>query len=240
MKTTKACFCASTAVLAGHAGGVLVSKDRTQFTTRRPAVLPLRTPRKARRDAMIGSSTAWTGAYACARVEHEAMEAVESASTEGEALASDSLPSASGSNGDVASATTRAILDDVAANPEYYLNVAGVLLGMTLSIIVLSATVVALDSLPIVPDLLRMIGLVYLFWFLTKFLFNSSARARLATELDEFVAGVRGGEFRVIQGGSATSSLSTPPEPGVAQPLSTSTATTTTASPSSPGEEKAH
>lgn len=99
---------------------------------------------------------------------------------------------------DAASATARAIMDDVAANPEYYLNVSGVLLGLTLSFVVLSATVVALDSLPVVPDLLRMVGLVYLFWFLAKFLFNSSERARLGAEVQEFVDGVRGGEFRVL------------------------------------------
>lgn len=99
---------------------------------------------------------------------------------------------------DAASATARAIMDDIAANPEYYLNVSGVLLGLTLSFVVLSATVVALDSLPIVPDLLRMVGLVYLFWFLAKFLFNSSERARLGAEVQEFVDGVRGGEFRVL------------------------------------------
>lgn len=94
----------------------------------------------------------------------------------------------------------RAILDDVAANPQYYLNVSGVFVGLILSIIVLSATMVALDSLPVVPDVLRMVGLIYLFWFLAKFLFSASERQRLTNEVDEFVASVRGGEFRVIKG----------------------------------------
>lgn len=105
----------------------------------------------------------------------------------------DTLPST-----DSASATAQALLDDVTANPQYYLNVSGVLLGLSLLFIVLSATVVALDSIPIVPDVLRVVGLVYLFWFLGKFLFSAPDRERLGNEVDEFVTGVRGGEFRVI------------------------------------------
>lgn len=99
---------------------------------------------------------------------------------------------------DNASATAKAILDDVAANPEYYLNVAGVLLGLTLSIIVLTATMVALDTLPVVPDVLRMVGLGYLFWFLGKFLFSAKERRRLSNDVDDFVTRVRGTEYRVM------------------------------------------
>lgn len=89
-------------------------------------------------------------------------------------------------------ATFQAILDDLAARPEYYLNVSGVLLGMLLSAVVLSATMAALDSIPIVPDFLRMIGLAYLFWFLKKFLFSAGERQRLGDDVDQFVAGIRG------------------------------------------------
>lgn len=120
-----------------------------------------------------------------------------------ETMGNDALPR-SVQTGDAA----RAILDDVAANPAYYLNVSGVLFGLVLSVVVLSATIVALDSIPVVPDLLRMVGLVYVFWFLAKFLFSATDRQRLTTEVDEFVAGVRGGEFRVIKGaGQSDSSL---------------------------------
>lgn len=110
------------------------------------------------------------------------------------------MPTTPGPAVDNASARAQALLDDIAANPEYYLNVTGVLVGITLSVIVLSATVVALDTLPVVPDVLRMIGLGYLFWFLGKFLFSATERARLSDDVDDFVAGVRGGEFRVIGG----------------------------------------
>lgn len=91
-----------------------------------------------------------------------------------------------------ASATAQVVLDDLAARPEYYLNVFGVLFGLVLSTIVLSATMVALEALPIVPDALRMIGLLYLFWFLKKYLLSASERKRLGNEIDEFVVGVRG------------------------------------------------
>lgn len=121
-----------------------------------------------------------------------------------ERVSADALPP-SLRKGEEASMAAQAILDDVAANPEYYLNVSGVLLGLTLSVIVLSATTMALDSLPVVPDFLRMIGLVYMFWFLAKFLFSASDRQQLAREVDEFVSGVRGGEFKILSGPSRSS-----------------------------------
>lgn len=103
----------------------------------------------------------------------------------------------------------QAILDDVADRPQYYLNVSGVLVGLMLSIVVLSATTFALDRLPLVPDALRMIGLGYIFWFLGKFLLNGGERQRLEEEIDEFVDIVRGdlpgpgGVFAVAQGEEA-------------------------------------
>lgn len=91
-----------------------------------------------------------------------------------------------------AAAGVRAVLDDLAERPQYYLNVSGVLLGITLSITVLSATVATLDGFPIISDAFRVIGLAYVFWFLGKFLLNGKERQRLQTEIDEFVEVVRG------------------------------------------------
>lgn len=91
-----------------------------------------------------------------------------------------------------AAAGAQALLDDLAERPQYYLNVSGVLLGMVLSVIVLSATVASLDGLPLLPDALRVIGLAYIFWFLGKFLLNGRERQRLQGEIDEFVDVVRG------------------------------------------------
>lgn len=128
----------------------------------------------------------------------------EASDGKSERVSADALPP-SLRKGEEVSMTAQAILDDVAANPEYYLNVSGVLLGLVLSIIVLSATTMALDSLPLVSDLLRMIGLVYMFWFLAKFLFSAPDRQRLANEVDEFVSGVRGGQFKVLSGSNPSS-----------------------------------
>lgn len=94
----------------------------------------------------------------------------------------------------------QALLDDVSERPQYYLNVSGVILGLILSVIVLSATMLALDQLPLVPDALRMVGLTYLFWFLGKFLLNGGERQRLQDEIDEFVAIVRGDTMPALQG----------------------------------------
>lgn len=113
-------------------------------------------------------------------------------------LSSSTPPPSDGAPDDAAAATARAILGDVAQNPAYYLNVSAVLVGLSLSAVVLSATVVALDSLPLVPDILRVVGLAYVFWFLTKFLFSPADRARLAADVDEFVDGVRGGTYTLL------------------------------------------
>lgn len=77
----------------------------------------------------------------------------------------------------------------------------GVLLGIILSVIVLSATLVALDRLPLIPDALRVIGMAYLFWFLGKFLLNAGERRRLQEEVDEFVQVIRGDSVNVMEEG---------------------------------------
>lgn len=60
---------------------------------------------------------------------------------------------------------------------------------------------VALDRLPLIPDMLRIVGLAYLFWFLGKFLLNAGERQRLQEEVDEFVQVVRGENVTVMEGG---------------------------------------
>lgn len=101
------------------------------------------------------------------------------------ALPSFSLPPGTASG-------AQALLDDMAERPQYYLNVTGVVVGLGLSAVVLSATMGALDAIPLVPDGLRIVGLGYVFWFLNKFLLNGGERKRLAEEIDEFVDGVKG------------------------------------------------
>lgn len=108
----------------------------------------------------------------------------------------DSLPSLSIPPDTASSA--QAFLDDLAERPQYYLNVSGVVVGLGLSVVVLSATMRALEGIPLVPDGLRIVGLGYMFWFLNKFLLNGGERRRLAEEIDEFVEGVKGD---VPQGG---------------------------------------
>lgn len=92
------------------------------------------------------------------------------------------------------SAGAQAVLEDLAERPEYYLNVAGVLFGLTLVVLVLSATMAALDSIPLLPDALRVVGLGYIFWFLSKYLFSGAERSRLQGEIADFVSGVRNAE----------------------------------------------
>lgn len=121
--------------------------------------------------------------------DEKAVPAEPAPSPDGPSLPSVSLPPG-------AAAGAQALLDDLAERPQYYLNVSGVVVGLGLSVVVLSATMVALDSLPLVPDALRIVGLAYIFWFLGKFLLNGSERRRLADEIDEFVDGVKGNSMQ--------------------------------------------
>lgn len=197
------CFCTATTANTGvfhlRLAWPLVSPRRAQHI--RATRTPRRYPLSATARPTSSSPTPSEYNYADLQPQSQTSAPFSPEPSVSEPLGSDELAAATAGPPqavDAASATARAIMDDVAANPEYYLNVSGVLLGLTLSFVVLSATVVALDSLPVVPDLLRMVGLVYIFWFLAKFLFNSSERARLGAEVQEFVDGVRGGEFRVL------------------------------------------
>lgn len=91
-----------------------------------------------------------------------------------------------------ASAGIQALLDDVTQRPQYYVNISGVFVGLILLIVVLEATMVALDGFPFVADSLRVVGLGYVFWFLGKFLFNGGERRRLNEEIAEFVDIIKG------------------------------------------------
>lgn len=88
---------------------------------------------------------------------------------------------------DLLSAGLQAVLEDLLVRPDYYVNVGGACLGILLVAVVLSATMNAVNNIPVVPDMLRVIGLLYCLWFLATFLLSPPARKELKRDIDEFV-----------------------------------------------------
>jgi hypothetical protein len=99
----------------------------------------------------------------------------------------------------VLSAGLQAILEDLLERPDYYVNAFGALLGSFLSVVVLSTTLEALNHLPMVPEFLRIVGLLYCIWFSASYLLSPKARKQLTIEIDEFVDVVVGENTESMQ-----------------------------------------
>jgi CAAD domains of cyanobacterial aminoacyl-tRNA synthetase len=99
----------------------------------------------------------------------------------------------------VFSAGLQAILEDLLERPDYYVNAFGALLGSFLSVVVLSTTLDALHHLPIVPEFLRIVGLLYCIWFSASYVLSPKARNQLIVDIDEFVDVVVGDKPESLQ-----------------------------------------
>jgi CAAD domains of cyanobacterial aminoacyl-tRNA synthetase len=93
-------------------------------------------------------------------------------------------------------AGAEAILQDVARDPEYYIDAVGVMTGITMFCVVFIATINAIDNMPCGAVVLKVIGLCYSLWFMLKFLAPSSAasaaRVDFLSNVDGFVRELRG------------------------------------------------
>lgn len=129
----------------------------------------------------------------CANATEPSSDTETSESTEVVSEEQGGVPTATGAASGIvaASAGVQAVLQDISDRPEYYLSVTGVILGTILTTVVLSASLVALDTIPLVPDFLRIIGLAYVFWFLSKYLFSGAERVQLQREIDDLLVEIR-------------------------------------------------
>ncbi len=89
------------------------------------------------------------------------------------------------------SARAEALLEDISLRPEYYLSGIGAVSGVVLGSVVVSASLTAIDTVPLLPDALRVVGVGYVFWFLAKYLFSRSRRAELAADIQQLLDEVR-------------------------------------------------
>ena len=96
------------------------------------------------------------------------------------------------SKADKSTAIADAILQDMSKRPEYYVNISGLFFGTMLALVVASAILGTLNHIPFVPDMLKIIGLGYTFWFLRKHLTLPGTREELLKEVDDLVSTIRG------------------------------------------------
>jgi CAAD domains of cyanobacterial aminoacyl-tRNA synthetase len=93
-------------------------------------------------------------------------------------------------------AGAEAMLQDVARDPEYYIDAVGVMTGITIFCVVFLAIINAIDNMPCGAVVLKVIGLSYSLWFMLKVLapspVASAARDDFLSNVDDFVRELRG------------------------------------------------
>lgn len=85
----------------------------------------------------------------------------------------------------------RLVAVDVSERPFYYSKIAGYAVGALVVLTVLRAVVSAIDSLPVLPAALELIGLGYAAWFVWRYVLFRESRAELLEEIDEFLGRTR-------------------------------------------------
>lgn len=82
---------------------------------------------------------------------------------------------------------------DVSDRPGYYSKIGGYLVGGVILLTIVRAVVTAIDSLPILPSSLELIGLGYSCWFVWRYVLFRESRAELLEEIDDFLGRTRPG-----------------------------------------------
>lgn len=96
---------------------------------------------------------------------------------------------------DTEAMVTRAkeVFSDVSDRPVYYSKIGGYAVGAIVLVTVLRAVVSAIDSLPVLPSALELIGLGYAAWFVWRYILFRDTRSELLDEIDEFLGRTRPG-----------------------------------------------
>lgn len=82
---------------------------------------------------------------------------------------------------------------DVSDRPLYYSKIFGYGVGGIVLITILRAIVSAIDSLPVLPATLELIGLGYSAWFVWRYVLFRESRMELVEEIDDFLGRTRPG-----------------------------------------------
>lgn len=94
---------------------------------------------------------------------------------------------------DVLMDRAKGLFTDVSDRPLYYSKILGYTVGGIVLITVLRAIVSAIDSLPVLPATLELIGLGYSAWFVWRYVLFRESRMELVEEIDDFLGRTRPG-----------------------------------------------
>lgn len=83
-------------------------------------------------------------------------------------------------------------VEDVGTRPGFYGKIFAYAVGGVVSITVLKAIVAAIDSLPVLPGVLELIGLGYCAWFGWRYVIFKSSREELLEEIDDLLGRTTG------------------------------------------------
>ena len=85
------------------------------------------------------------------------------------------------------------LVADVADRPAYYTKLAGYIAGGLVVLTIVKSVVSAVDSIPVLPGALELIGLGYTAWFVWRYLIFSESREELLSELEDLIGRARPG-----------------------------------------------
>lgn len=85
----------------------------------------------------------------------------------------------------------KTIASDLTQRPFYYSTIFGYVVGGVVVLTVLRAIVSAIDSLPVLPGALELIGLGYTAWFIWRYVLFRESRTELLEEIEDFFGRTR-------------------------------------------------
>lgn len=86
------------------------------------------------------------------------------------------------------------VVSDVSARPLYYGKIAAYAAGSLVAFTILRAVVNAVDSIPVLPGALELVGLGYAAWFVWRYVLFKESREELLAEIEEFIGKARPGQ----------------------------------------------
>lgn len=84
-----------------------------------------------------------------------------------------------------------AFLEDVAERPTFYLNLSGITAGVYMLSVVLSNLLNTINSIPFIPELLKLLGMAYALWFAAKYAASQDFRKNLNNDVNRLLKEVK-------------------------------------------------
>lgn len=83
------------------------------------------------------------------------------------------------------------VVGDVSSRPFYYSKIFAYVVGSLVGFTVLRSVVSAIDSIPVLPGALELVGLGYTVWFIWRYVLFQESREELIDEFEDFLGRAR-------------------------------------------------